>query len=497
MIIPDNPKSPVEASTPLLAEAVGPNAPPAYTPLPRAGPTPIWDPQIPYAVYRPVHMQQDQRRTRKSAGRRFCKAFLVAFGVWLLAFALYGSLRAQSRRHLVHSPWGDYDYPIPSDVEPSSCATTWPEVENPDFSDFPYSASTAFDFDLPSKSLLLLSKGGLSNGHLTITSSSDVANVRVVVTVSYHKAVVRDAAKVCFIKRSEGESGVGIFTPDPWRSRSYSDRLFFDFELILPRSDSILHVNSLSTDVSNFSYDVDTLNAYFNDLSLRASNGLIQAKLLFAAQAVLSTSNAPIVVESLVAPIVSVKSSNDRIIGTFAVADSLELLTSNAAIAAVVSITGASSLKKTQNITLSTSNGAISYIANLGPAKGEAGSFLVTAATINSKVSGKIVSAPLNSILAIRATTSNHQAVLTLPSTYEGSFAISTSNAAATITRANPQEKDPACESGAKCKGRERIVKTTPVAGSNVRGVVHWDPRNADLGNVVLSSTNGAATLYI
>ncbi|KAF7350919.1 hypothetical protein MSAN_01654000 [Mycena sanguinolenta] len=517
MIIPDTPKSPVEDSTPLLGEAVdnGPNAPPAYTPLPRAAPMPIWDTQIPYGVYQSVHTQQDRQRTRKSAGLRFCMAFLVAFGVWLLVLALFGSLTAQSRLHLIQSPWEDYDYPIPSGVEPSSCAATWPEVKNPDFSDFPYSGSVSFDFDLPSKALLLLSQGGLSNGHLTITSSPDVANVQVVVTVSYHKAAVCDAAKVCFIERLEGENGVGIFTPQPWPGRTYTDRLFFDVKLVLPRSDSILHVNALSTEVQNFSHDVDTIDAYFNDLSLKASNGKIQVKSLtaaqvvlitsnaaitveslIAAQAVLNTSNAPVGIGSLVAPIASVVSSNGRIVGAFAVADSLELKTINAAIDAVVSITGDSSLQK-KNISLSTINSPLSYSIDLGPTKAEAGSFRVMADTSNGRMTGQIVSAPLNSNLTIRARTTNHEASLTLPSTYEGNFAISTSNAAARIARANPQEKDPACGSDAKCKGRSRTVNTTFVTKFDVQRVLHWDPRNVEHGKVVLSSTNGAATLYI
>ncbi|KAJ7270173.1 hypothetical protein B0H12DRAFT_827771 [Mycena haematopus] len=496
IITDDSPKSPVKDSTPLLGDASGSNAPPAYTP-PRAEPTPIGNTQIPYAVYQPVYTQ-DQRRTGESAGQRFCKASLVAFGVWILVSALFGSLTVESgHRHLFQSLSGYFDYPIPSGVEPSLCATTWPEMKNPAFSSFPYSASTSFDFNLPSKTLLLLSKGALSSGHLKITSSPNVANVRVNVTVNYHRVAVRDAAKVCFIERSEGESGVGIFTPQLWRSRGRSDRISFDVELILPRSDSILHVNGLSTDVNNFSHEVDNLNAYFNDLSLRASNGNIKAKSLVAAQMVLATSNAAVAVDSLVAPIATVRSSNGRISGTYAVVDSLDLHTSNGAIDVAVLITDGRSSKKTQDIIMKTSNHAIDYTVNLGPTTGKAGSFRVNADTSNGKVTGKIVSAPLNSVFAISAKTSNHLASLTLPSTYEGSFAVSTSNAAATVNRVNPEEKDPACGSDARCNGRSRIVYTTAVTKTSVKGIVQWDTRNADRGKVVVASSNGAATLYI
>ncbi|KAF7350932.1 hypothetical protein MSAN_01655300 [Mycena sanguinolenta] len=494
MIITDNtPKSPVKDSTPLLGDASASNAPPAYAP-PRADPTPIGNTQIPYVVYQPVYTQQGQqgqRRTEEPAGRRFCKAFLIAFGIWLLVSALFGSITAESSL-------GYYDYPIPGGVEPSNCATDWPEMTNPDSSDFPYSASTSFDFDLPSKTLLLLSKGGLSKGHLKITSSPHVANVRVKVTVNYWKAAVRDAAKVCFIKRSEGESGVGIFTPQPWRSRAYYDRLFFDVELILPHSDPILHVNGLSTDVSNFSHDVDGLNVYFDDLSLGTSNGKIRANSLTAAQVALTTSNAAVAIDNLAALKASIKSSNGRITGTYAVVDSLTLKTTNGAIDVAASITGSSSsLERPQDITMQTSNGPLNYIVNLGPTAGEAGSFRVKADTTNGNMRGKIVSAPLNSVLAVDAKTSNNKASLALPSTYEGSFAISTSNAAATLEYPPPGQKDPACGSDAKCKDRERVVH----AGSNkkysVQGTVHWDPKNARRGNVNLGSSNGAATLYL
>ncbi|KAJ6497451.1 hypothetical protein C8R45DRAFT_1093826 [Mycena sanguinolenta] len=496
MIITDNtPKSPVKDSTPLLGDASGSNAPPAYTP-PRAGPTPIGNTQIPYAVYQPVYTQQGQRRTEEPAGQRFCKALLVAFGIWLLVSALFGSLTVESHRHLVQQSLGYYDYPIPGGVETSHCATDWPQMTS-SLSGFPYAASTSFDFDLPSKTLLLLSKGGLSNGHVKVTHSPEVANVRVIVTVNYWKAAIRDAAKVCFIERSEGESGVGIFTPQPWHSRSYSDRLFFDVELILPRSDSILHVNGLSTDVSNFSHDVDGLNVYFNDLSLRASNGKIQANSLTAAQVVLTTSNAAVAVDNLVAPKASVESSNGRITGTYAVVHSLILKTTNGAIDASASITGQSSLQKRQDITMQTTNGPINYVVNLGPTAREAGLFNVKAYTSNGKMTGKIVSAPLNSVLAVDAKTSNEKASLALPSTYEGSFAISTSNAAATIHSPPPRQKDPACDSDAKCKDRERVVRSGSNTKRSVQGTVHWDPQNARLGNVNLRSSNGAVTLYL
>lgn len=91
IITDDTPKSPVKASTPLLSGASGSGAPPAYVPRDGAGPTPINAVQAPYAAYQPVYTQQ-RGGGHQSAGRRFCLAFLVAFGIWILASALLGSI---------------------------------------------------------------------------------------------------------------------------------------------------------------------------------------------------------------------------------------------------------------------------------------------------------------------------------------------------------------------------------------------------------------------
>ncbi|KAF7350925.1 hypothetical protein MSAN_01654600 [Mycena sanguinolenta] len=494
MIIDNGSKSPVDDSTPLLGDASAPNAPPAYTPPPRGDPTPMGNTQIPYAVYEPVYTQleqgqQSQQLTEEPAGRRFCKAFLVALGIWAL-FTFFANL---TFAYLAVQSVG---YPIPSGLKLPVCATTWHEKSNPEpFSAFPYAATASFDLNLPSRTLLLLSKGGLSNGHLKITSSPDVRTVRVNVTINYWIPAVRDAAKVCFIEGSEGEGGVGIFTPQPWRVRTYADRLFFDVELIFPRSDSILRVNGLSTDVNNFSHEVDALDSYFNDLSLTGSNGKIQAKSLTAAQATLTTSNAAVAVDNLVAPKASIQSSNGPITGTYAIADSLTLKTSNGAIDVAASITGNSSLEKPQDITMQTSNGPLNYIVDLGRTAGEAGSFSVKADTSNGKITGKIVSAPLNSILGTHARTSNHLVSLALPSTYEGSLSIS-SNSAPTVSR-DTQQKHPACGSDANCNGPKRIFYLTKVTKSIFEGAICWDSQNADLGSVFLSSSNGVAALYL
>ncbi|KAJ7350783.1 hypothetical protein DFH08DRAFT_695449 [Mycena albidolilacea] len=477
IVTEDTPRSPTksDSTTPLLGNASGSNPPPAYSPPAgpaHAGPTPIGT-QIPYAPYQPAYTPAQQRRVGEPAGPRFWKAFFVAFGVWLLATALFGSIADSGPHHRVQSHVGYHEYPIPSDVVTDNCVTTWSEAQNP--IGFPYSASTSFKFPVPSKTLLLLSKGGLSDGHLKITSSSETTDVRVKVTVKYHKQAVRDTAKVCIIERSHGESGVGIFTPQPWRSRSSTDRLSFDVELILPVGD----IYALSTDVSNFSHDVDHLSGvHFNDISLKGSNAHIQAKTLLARSA-------------------TVRSSNDRITGTYAVDDSLDIRTSNGHINVVASINNGTDSEKTKDISLRTSNSPLDYTIDLGPTAGKAGTFRVKTETSNAKLTGRIVSAPLNSAIMVNAKSSNHETSLLLPITYEGIFELWTSNAGIHVDQLNPKERDPACGADAECKGRNRSLHTTNVSKRSAAGSIFWDKKNANRGKVVVTTSNSLVTLHV
>ncbi|KAJ7645902.1 hypothetical protein DFH06DRAFT_579466 [Mycena polygramma] len=487
IITEDTPQSPgKDSSTPLLGGAGGSSAsaPPAYAPR-GAGPSPLGSSQVPYTPYQPVHTQpaHTQRREGESAGQRFCKAFLVAFGVWILLTMLFGSI--------ADSGVGHFEYPIPPGVDAGDCETSWSgELKHPGFTSYPYSASTSFRFSLPSKSLLLLSKGDLSNGNLKITTSDSADKVSVNVTVNYHKSAVRDAAKICFIQRNDGESGVGIFTPLRWRSRSHTDRLSFDVELVLPRA----LINALSTDVNNFSHDIDNLLGVlgFGDLALKATNGRIQAKALSANTAALSTTNGAVSLDSLIATTVAVRSSNAPISGAYVVADSLALQTTNGRIdaAVTVSVNGA---KSTKDVALRTTNSALDAVINLYDDK--AGKFDIVTETTNGALSTKIAAAPLDSTIVLKAKTSNHRASVALPATYEGSFSVATSNAAVVVEDSNSEAQDPACTVWGEC--RTRTVHTTSVTKRSAAGHVHWDEKNANRGKVTLATTNGRASLSL
>ncbi|KAJ6491613.1 hypothetical protein C8R47DRAFT_1070639 [Mycena vitilis] len=489
IVTEDSPQSPVkDSSTPLLGGAGASSAPPAYAPR-GAGLSP-GSSQVPYTPYQPTHAQPTHtlRREGESAGQRFCKAFLIAFGVWILLTMLFGSIADSGRI----SQAGHFEYPIPPGVEAGeSCETSWSgELKHPGFTSYPYSASTSFHFSLPSKNLLLLSKGDLSNGNLKITTSDSADKVSVNVTVNYHKTAVRDAAKVCFIQRNDGESGVGIFTPLRWRSRSHTDRLAFDVQLVLPRA----LINALSTDVNNFSHDVDNLLGVlgFGDLALKATNGRIQAKALSATTAALSTTNGAVSLDSLIATTVAVRSSNAPISGAYVVADSLALQTTNGRIDVAVTVS-ANGGKSTKDVALRTTNSALDAVINLYDDK--AGKFDIVTETTNGALSAKIAAAPLDSTIVLKAKTSNHRASVELPATYEGSFSVATSNAAVVVEESNSGAQDPACTVWGNC--RTRTVHTTNVTKRSAAGHVHWDEKNADRGKVTLATTNGRASLSL
>jgi len=318
------------------------------------------------------------------------------------------------------------------------------------------------------------------------------------VAVFYYEAAVRDTTKVCLVKRQSGEGGVGIFTPKTWWSRKPTEHLYFEVELILPRGSSLSpsYINSLSTDVNNFSHDVDSLKdiVNFGSISLRASNGKINAKSLDAKDITLTTSNGAVGVDYLVAPRASIRSSNAGISGNYQVSDSLAFTTSNGAIQATIGINGSESSK---SLTMRTSNDVIDTTINLATSSGKAGKFLVKADTSNGRVTTRVGSLPLDSVLTFEGRTSNSQASVALPPTYEGAFKLYTSNSVPNVYEVNGNERDPGCKKGSDCKGRTRRLETHLITKGQATGNVYWDRKNLERGSVTLRTSNGAVAIYI
>ncbi|KAJ7672082.1 hypothetical protein B0H17DRAFT_1141245 [Mycena rosella] len=482
----DAPAGPPKASTPLLC---GSAAPPDYAPR-GTGPTPTGAVQV---LYQPVYPQQRA-------------AFPVAFGIWILASALLWSIIDVSRSNSDRDG-GDSKYPVPPDVGLDNCLRgLWPASnKRSPIAGLPYSAELALGVPLPSEtSLLLLSKGALSVGSLKIATSSEFTDVvGVNVVVHYATTAVRDTVKVCFLMLKSGDvNGVGIFTPQQWSDRKNTDRLYFEVQVTLPRGRSI---NSLTTDVDNFSQDLDYLKGIvdFKNVLLQGSNGRIHVKTLGATNTTLQTTNGEVSIDYLEAVTAAVRSSNNGISGTYHVRKSLDLTTTNGIIKAAVGINGSDSsnslIMHTSNRHALTASRPIDAIVRLSldTTSGTGGRFFVKAETTNGRLATRIASAPLDSSLVVHAQTSNAPGSVALPSTYEGSLLLATSNAGITLQRVNSGEQDPACKARSDCNSRTRTVETREATNYKREAVVYWEKKNSDRGAVTLQSTNGVVAISV
>ncbi|KAF7289248.1 hypothetical protein MIND_01386300 [Mycena indigotica] len=488
MIVTEStPKTPPKSNTPLLGES---SAPPAYAPRgPSAGPS------GPYIVYQqqPLYPQ----RPPQSAGKRFLKAFLVAVGIWVLASALLGSIFSSRRYRHYQMVDLQATYPVPDNVELDECVTEWTTGPTNPTSSTPYTSLASFSFPIPSKTLLLLSKGSLSGGRLkVVTSASD--DVKITVAIHYADTLARELAKVCLINRDEGEQGVGLFTPTEWRGRPYS--VSFDVELSIPRSQSNnpQFINALLTDVNNFSQEIDSLQdvVVFDTLTLQGSNGGIRSPSLVATNTIIKTSNARVAIGHLMSSTASVRSSGGGITGTYVTKGPLNLITSNGAIDVSISVT--SDTDRQVPVLMTTSNAQINAVVDLISTSNSGGSFLVQPKTSNGRLTTTIKSLPIDGKLKLEARTSNSLAQVALPLTYEGGFSLATSNAATLVQRRGSSERDPKCPDSGECEGqRSRTVSTRMVRKTSAAGVVHWDAKNAQRGDVSLKTSNGGVTLVL
>lgn len=302
---------------------------------------------------------------------------------------------------------------------------------------------------------------------VTSRETSDVAKVHV--TVKYHNKYVRDeGVKVCLIKRSEDEIGVGFFTRQ-WYGPDHG--IYYEATVVLPESgklDRPLHIENFETDVPNTVHKIGALRGIvdFTYISLKGSNAPISATSISAETGVFRT-------------------SNSGISGIFNTTRSLTLKTSNGPIAVDVGVHN--DQKYVSDLVMRTSNGKIdSRVSLTSPYEG--GRYLVTAASSNGPVTVRFPTSPLDSVLKLSASTSNSPAFVSLDPAYEGSLALSTSNFSPLLQRRNT--KDPAG------KGRTRHIKVNSYGRSVLKGSVSWSGWDGS-GTVEVNSSNSPVTLEI
>ncbi|KAF7325560.1 hypothetical protein MKEN_00405500 [Mycena kentingensis (nom. inval.)] len=465
MIVIDEPTKPApSATTPLLANL----PPPAYTAAPSNVPAP----------------QRDRPSTRKRLASVFMAMIFVSTA-FVLAFFAYQYEYERSKGV------GD-EYPIPSGVSVSKCTKSWSKASRPPTSSFPHNSLTSFSLPLPAQTLMLLSQGALSSGRVKIVASS-AYNVQVKVTVSYHTTLVRGLAKVCLVERSDGEQGVGIFSPQPWKSRDPKDLLSFDVEIALPRSkDTRPRMSTaLFTNVTNFSQELDNLEDVmeFGAVTLLGSNGGIHsAALVTSGPALLMTSNGLVRIEKLVASSAHVMTINAPVYGTYHTNGPLQLTTINAPIDAKLSVTS----QDWSPVTLSTMNGHISAVVGLTSPVGAGGSFPVKTQNFNGDIFLNVSCLPINATLSLTAGTMNSRADVVLPPTFEGRYSLSTSMGTTAVQRRHPDERDPEYPA----LDRKRVLTEERVGGTRM-GNVYWAEENANRGVVAVSGQNGPVRLVL
>ncbi|KAF8161544.1 hypothetical protein B0H34DRAFT_857928 [Crassisporium funariophilum] len=387
--------------------------------------------------------------------------------------------------------WGDHGpsgrYSIPGDMNLDDCVSNddWvslPPKGNPYHSPagFPYSSQVTFDLPVSCEALLLVSRGSTSAGSVDVVTSTeqphDVATVRVV--VNYFRDNIRDEAKVGRISRQEGETGVGIFTPE-WRRghRGVEETLYFETTVVLPESSTSLVplvINKFETDVPNTLQRVHDLGKkiLFRHILLKGKNAAIEVKSLGMENGEITSSNGPIH-------------------GMFNTSNTLVLMTSNAPIRADVGLENNAGFNA--KVALQTSNSPIESNISLLSSKGSGGVFDVSASTSNSRLHVNFPAAPMDSTLRFTGRTSNAPATAFLNPSYEGSFNLQTSRLGAVVNDHKGVE-DP---SGKK---RKRIVQSTQQGGDSLLGSVYWADDGGPLklqGEVILTTYHARVALVL
>ncbi|KAJ6605962.1 hypothetical protein B0H10DRAFT_2075369 [Mycena sp. CBHHK59/15] len=497
----DTARSPLKGARPPAGLPQYVYQPPYYHAVPPPGP-------IVYTQY---------PRYRSSPLRRFLIALLVAVGIWALA-----SVAMHAAVHHRHRHWG-HRWNIPPGVVVDRCVggSAWALAENatpvlqpssppapmpqpssrpvpvPQPLSNPNLAEAEFELPLDSASIVLLARQGSSwfphwmstsmSGKLEIATSPDLQYVARVIFSSPHGRLDYAGVSACLISRGEGETGVGIFTPNSWTgfgSASYNVRLIFPES---SNSSSSLRLKGLVTDLPNFSHDVGNLkDIEFKTVSFKTSNSHVHVQSLFADHATLSTSNGAISANSLVARDITLRTSNAGISGSFNVTGSLDLHTSNAPIAVRVGLESRGRASPAR-LTMRTSNNRLQSDISLASPQRRGGSFGVTATTSNGRLDMRFLESPRDAALDVTARTSNSPAALALHSAYEGAFAADTSNAPASVRRLHAGEEEK----------EGRVMEVEQVRRQSVRGVAYWEKGHMDYGMVRLRASNSPVVLSI
>ncbi|KAG1723123.1 uncharacterized protein EDB91DRAFT_1255762 [Suillus paluster] len=395
-------------------------------------------PYTPHISYQPNSPPRDVVVVvyRQSPAQRFWKAFGVAVLIWFLVAAFTNSAADMAFNRGSRPFWtGEPPYPGVQDGTVHHCITgsDW-ILSDRSLNQFPYSAEAFLELPVDSDAIYFFTRGSQQSGHVDIVQSTKPTDkVGVRVRVGYHARKALDHVNVCRLERQADENGIGILTP----AFSY-----------FPGNGQQLRFEAFETETSNYSQDVadvwDTIS--FDRISLRTSNGPVNAK-------------------SITTEDGFIRSSNGAIKGHFNSGSSLKLETSNGPIQAKIDA----------NVDLITRSG-------------NGGIFDVQTHTSNGHVSLEYTDMPVNALLTSDTGSSNAAISLKLHSNFEGSFDVNTSNAAA-LFKELPVE-DPSGQ------GRRRAV-TQRQERYRLRGSAYWDESKKTEGRATVKTSNGRVELVI
>ncbi|KIK44501.1 hypothetical protein CY34DRAFT_802594 [Suillus luteus UH-Slu-Lm8-n1] len=422
---------------------------------------------------------------RQSPAQRFWKAFGVAVLIWFLVAAFTTSSTDMAFNHVsrlfldnhcVQSSNGEPSHPGPKDGTVHQCisGSDW-ESSGQSFNHFPHSAEVFLELPVDSDILYLFTKGSQA-GHVEIEQSDQPTDkVSVHVRVGYHTREALRGVNVYRLERKTRENGVGIYAPTLSYLFGHGQQLKFEVKIMLPagKDGDALHIKAFETNTSNYSQDVAHIweTTSFDRISLRTSNGHINAKSVTAENGLIC-------------------SSNGGINGHFNIASSLELVTSNAPITASVALLNREN-ETASKLKMLTSNGKINANVDLVTHSGHGGSFKVETHTSNAPVTFEYTDMPVNSSLNSRIGSSNAAVNVKLYSTFEGSFNMATSNGKAILEKLTVE--DPSGQ------GRHRQVTVTqrPREQNRLEGSAYWSESKEANGHSTVNTSNGHVKLVI
>ncbi|KIL63997.1 hypothetical protein M378DRAFT_78834 [Amanita muscaria Koide BX008] len=436
--------------------------------------------------------------------RRFCTAFAFAILLWVLISALIQSLLVVTKYssqlvsivsdsrifidiHCVpfQDEWpSDEDFLIPPDLERVRCV--WGDEIGQDTKlkasfkqilqaplTFPFKVQEKFELPIDSENLFFLSRGVYSGGRIKIKRSrkaSDVAKVKV--RLEYLRPGTPRIAKVCQFKRGDGETGLGVFTPEIPKYPQHNLAVYITVGLPKSNSSDYLHIKKFETDMPNFTQLLGELgkDVFFDEISLKSANGGIVAKSIVAQQGRVETSNGPVALNDATFGSFDVISRNGPISGVFNATGSLILKTSNDRIAGKVYIDTEILLNHFQ--------------------KGSTGGdFDVTASNVNGLVKLRITDAPVDSKLDLQARSKNAPVDVMLHPTFEGDFEVS-SNFLLPTVHVKQGVRDPSGQD------RDRSVQLSR-QGHLAKGNVSWSDEGKGRGHVELETSYSPAVLKL